>query len=1001
LLISQIVDAAPSLLKENVVVPFPREAPKLDPSYKLHFQPPAHVNVIGSYPLGTSIKTGEAIEIDMVVTMPKAIFQEKDYLNFRYFCKRSYYLACLAAGLKSSLKRSYRIAFSSLDGITHSPVVVVTSEISAKAQEVKVRIIPELPQGMFPEKRLRPSKNCVRSKVSSEDDAEKEPTAFYNGSIMCDSLMTPYMKLQHDSLRNFEAYREANMLGRIWLRQRGLRGRRESGGFGNFEFAAITALLLQGGGPKNAPAFSPGYSSYQMFKATLQYLAARDLISNPHVVGVAGQSIKGTECPIFFDGTRQHNLLYKMTPWSYRRLQNEARTTNKALSDTAFDQFDSTFIMRAENSLCRYDVMIEIANNQKILERIYNPRLNISSGYQELYQTLAKALSNRVARIYLHEPELAPWQVASVLPASNEHGKLVIGFEYDPHNIDRTIDNGPLVSMRKEAEEFRKFWDSKAELRRFKDGTISESVVWDVSPESPSIFYQIVSLSLRQHFGVELEQNVRYEESSAKFCLLDGPRGQSDIVAFQPVMLALQDLERDIRAIEDLPLHLRIIQASDSKLSYSSSTVPFKSGARIPADVIVQFEGSARWPDDLGAIHRTKAAMLLKVAESLEESQSRITCRVGLENEGDELLNQAFLDAQYDTGICFRLRIHHDREATLLERQLQDKSASASQRTHAAGALATYKRDYLHRPAHTQAMQGLAIRFPPFSRTVRLAKKWFSATLLRPHFADEAIELLVARVFTNAHPWPAPASPRTGLLRLLVALARWDWRSEPWVVNVGAEAMSEGDVANVSTRFQAWRKLDPALNRVVLFIASNIDTDGDTWTGHTRPAKVIAARLTELAKSAVQWMAGAEVGFSLEPLFAVDLSDYDFVVHINEDFMHGSRKRGEDEARFKNLQLQTQEAAAAGPDVLTLFVDELTTIYHATILLFSGEERRDFIAGLWIPHETRTWKLKLGYSSKPVADQGSELTVEVNREAILSEIARLGGDLIRSIEVRE
>jgi U3 small nucleolar RNA-associated protein 22 len=956
--------------------------------------------VVGSFALKTSIRTEEPIQIDMVVAMPKSIFQEKDYLNFRYFCKRAYYLACLAAGLKSSLKRSYDISFCSLDGITHSPVIAVSSDIGTKS--LTVRIIPELPQGVFLVERLSPSKNCVRSILS---EGEKEPTAFYNGSIMSDSLMTSYMKLQHDSLRDFEAYREANMLGRIWLRQRGLQGRRESGGFGNFEFAVIMSLLLQGGGPKNAPSFSPGYSSYQLFKATLQYLATRDLISNPHVVnGVTVQNLKGTEFPVFFDGQRHHNVLYKMTPWSYRHLQSEARITNKALSDTAFDQFDSTFIMRADNKLCRYDVMIEISNNQR-LEKIYQPRLNMSSGYRALYQTLAKALSNRVTRIHLHEPEAVPWQVGVALPASNE-GKLVIGFEFDPHNIDRAIENGPLVSMKTEAEEFRKFWDSKAELRRFKDGTISESVVWDVSPESPSVFYQIVSFSLRQHFGPELEQSVRYEESTTKFCLLDVPRGQSDVAAFQPVMLALQDLERDIRAIEDLPLHLRLIQASDPKLSYTSSTIPFrKGGTKIPANVIVQFEGSARWPDDLRAIHRTKAAMLLKLAESLEVSQPKITCRVGLENEEDELLNQAFLDVQYDSGICFRLRIHHDREATLLERLLSDKSTSPPARAQAAAALAAYKRDYLRRPAHTQAMQALSIRFPSFPRTARLAKRWFSATLLRSHFSGEAVELLAARVYTNPHPWGPPSSARAGLLRLLALLARWDWRAEPWVADVGAEApMGEDAAAAVATRFRAWRKLDPALNRVVLFVASSVDPDGDTWTGRARPAKVIAARMTELARAAVRWMGGAEVGFALEPLFAVDLSDYDFVVHVNEDFARGARRRGDDEARFKNLQLQKHEVAAAGPDVLALFVEEITSLYAGALLLFTGEERRDFIAGLWVPHERRAWKLKLGYSSRPTGEQsegcGSEPTVEVNRDAILSEIARLGGDLVRSIEVR-
>ena len=38
-----------------------------------------------------------------------------------------------------------------------------------------------------------------------------------------------------------------------------------------------------------------------------------------------------------------------------------------------------------------------------------------------------------------------------------------------------------------------------------------------------------------------------------------------------------------------------------------------------PADVILQFEGSGRWPDDLVAIQRTKIAFLLKINDMLQE----------------------------------------------------------------------------------------------------------------------------------------------------------------------------------------------------------------------------------------------------------------------------------------------------------------------------------------------------------------------------------------------
>jgi len=147
--------------------------------------------------------------------------------------------------------------------------------------------------------------------------------------------------------------------------------------------------------------------------------------------------------------------------------------------------------------------------------------------------------------------------------------------------------------------------------------------------------------------------------------------------------------------------------AADPQLSHTSVELPFKSR---PADVIIQFEGSARWPDDMEAIQRTKVAFLLKIAKPLEDSD--IACRVGLENEDTPLENQAFMDAVYPSGAAFRLRIHHDREPTLLERLLKDRSQSL--KLEAATALASYKRIFIRQPLHTQAIQVMRTRHPSF-----------------------------------------------------------------------------------------------------------------------------------------------------------------------------------------------------------------------------------------------------------------------------------------------
>ena len=166
------------------------------------------------------------------------------------------------------------------------------------------------------------------------------------------------------------------------------------------------------------------------------------------------------------------------------------------------------------------------------------------------------------------------------------------------------------------------------------------------------------------------------------------------------------------------------------------------------------------------------------------------------------------------------MRIYHDREQTLLERQLKDKASSPSSRETAALTLAAHKRDYLRGTAHTQAIARLCSRYPPLSGTTRLVKKWFASHLLANHVPEEIIELMAARSFVQPWPWPTPSSTQTGFFRTLHWLARWDWRAEPLIVDLsGSGELKTHEVQAMRSRFEAWRKLDPTLNRVVLFAA--------------------------------------------------------------------------------------------------------------------------------------------------------------------------------------
>jgi U3 small nucleolar RNA-associated protein 22 len=99
-----------------------------------------------------------------------------------------------------------------------------------------------------------------------------------------------------------------------------------------------------------------------------------------------------------------------------------------------------------------------------------------------------------------------------------------------------------------------------------------------------------------------------------------------------------------------------------------------------------------------------------------------------------------------------------------------------------------------------------------------------------------------------------------------------------------------------------------------------------------------------------------------------------------------------------------------GYDPVALFLDELQQIYGHAVIWFYDVEGGDVVAGLWNPATTarRSWKVRVGYSSVPMTgekskheegEEGAGVEVEINKEGILAEIARLGGELIERVEV--
>ncbi|KAF7575209.1 pre-rRNA processing protein Utp22 [Pyrenophora tritici-repentis] len=1036
-----IPEAEKSLKSAGVAIPFPSPRPSKDTLYKLQYERPASINATGSYPLKTATRNDDGIAIDLVVTMPKSLFTEKDYLNHRYFYKRSYYLASLAAGIKASNDHKFELSFESLNGNQLQPILVVRPSGNGDADDFssskcQINILVSLPENTFAPHKLLPNSNCVRPKGNDDEVSSKAltPTPFYNNTMQSDANVTAYLKLLHGTASRAEAFKDACILGRIWLKQRGFGGEMRKGGFGNFEFAAIMALLLQPNAGTGAQSVSSGFSSYQLFKSTLQFLSRGDLTKKPFIFQAQNITVPKTEtAPVVFDGPRGQNILFKMTPWSYSRLRSEAKATVDMLSDSVLDNFDAAFILKTELLKYRYDATLEIPLASLGISNAgedYSQRL--SETCQKIHSTLTRALTNRITTLSFTMPEEESWSISSRRPVEKQSKSILVNFATEPANATRTVDHGPSAENKQEAASFRKFWGEKAELRRFKDGSILESVVWSVK-DAASVMEQIVVYTLGKHVGVQVAEQSKFTSDAFGHLITAGRmQGQSGTAPFLPIMNAFSAMEKDIRDLEELPLRLRHLRAADPQLRYSSVEVP--SAGHVPASVVLQFEGSGRWPDDLCAIQRTKIAFLLRLAELLDNLGRGYTARVGMENPSQPAQNQAFLDVTVSTGYTFRIRIYHDREPTLFERQIKDKSLDAPSRESAASSLALYKREFIQSPLHSQVLQTLCTRFLALSPAIRLMKKWFASHLLAPHFSSELIELLVIRTFLQPHPWPVPSTATTGFLRTLSWISRWDWRHAPLIVDFSttfsanpadledttSKGMKSEDLDRLQTRFEAWRRIDPAMNRVVLFAATNLDEEGTTWTDKAKPEKVVAARLTALAKAATQAVraeedrllrhinsnkdtAQAQNALSPESLFMTSISDFDIVITISSKYSLKSSKSRKSAPQFKNLDLQ--RSATSNPSAQTpltqLFAQDLLEVYGDAVLWFWDPETLDKIVGLWNPVVTaqRSWKVKAGWNSVPVGKKDA-VEIKANKDAIVHEFRRLGGELVKSIDVK-
>ena len=1079
---------------KSVSVPF--ADPKPNPTttnYKFGYKTP-EISLIGSFALKTAIFEPQGMSVEVLATIPSTLLEKKDFLNFRCIHKRSVFLAYLTHHLSELLKEEkldeiLSLEYSYMDNDPLLPILKIASkrtedsgdhEFDFSKINFSVSVIIGFPFKFFDSKKLLPMRNCIR--IAREDTtSELPPTPFYNFSVLSASAYEPYLRYHYKTKKQTEFFKEASILGRLWLQQRGFSSNSSQGGglsgFGVFEFNTLMAALLNGGGSEGNKILFHGFSSYQLFKGVIKYLATMDLCTSGHLEfhsditythGLTRYIPEGFQTPTIFDKSTKINILTKLSPDSYNILKLYAQRTLAMLNDVVQDQFANVFLTNVTKlDVLKYDLCYDIklpSNSNSILDIVSEKYTDVKKVtyitlerylIHEITGIVKYALSDRIKAI---EVEIKGQKTSFPVNKRKPIGVSSFGQQFngkyikvkilaDPTASEKVLTKGPLHSEEPTPETsfFKNFWGSKASLRRFKDGSIAHCCVWESSSSRP-IISTIISYALKRH----LSENIEIDDlTSGVFQGLlpppNLPAGSKTSVlslsSFYNLRKSFDELYKVLFQLE-LPLSIKSILPVGPAFRYTSAIqpVPFAySNPDFLQDVILEFETSSRWPDEIISLEKAKTAFLLKISDLLGASYGDKYRRYFTRDESIPYnLDVTTLNILTPEGYGFKFRILTERDEVLYLRAISN--ARNDQKQLLENVFIQFTSTYLASIRHTRTLENISHSYGFYSPVVRLFKKWLDTHLLLHHLKDELVELIAIKPFVDSAPYFIPGSVANGFLKILKFLSQWNWKEDPLILDlVKPDEDLEGDFEtdapstlpasktlkklsekltlaqfkSIQGNFTNMRKSDPNGMHVQFFVASKNDPSGILYSSDVPLA--IATRLTALAKVAINLIQTHGLSDqTVNLLFSPGLKDYDFVVHLRIPTSLKLSSGILSSSEFKNIT--NANAPTNFPDDLEQMSEKMDPTYqivkylnmkYKNSMIFSshkyiantGDQSGDqnVITGLIKPLFKKPLKFKVNMDCDAEPIDGEN--VVLNKAAIYHEVAAFGGSLITDFEM--
>ncbi|KAF5958281.1 hypothetical protein HYC85_005506 [Camellia sinensis] len=254
---------------------------------EFNFRKPKSIEIGGSYSMHC-IATPD-VNVDLFVRMPKELFHEKDYLNYRYHAKRCLYLCIIKKYLKLSsvaqrlnglpfkmrlgnlywlsIQATYPYSYSYV--ATERKFLIATADLKVVESPIfVVRIIPTA-TSVFNVSKLNMERNNVRA---LNQGGVLQATPKYNSSILEDLFLEDNAEFVRRTFLGWKELGEALILLKVWARQRSSIYAHDC--LSGFLISVIMVYLTTKSGGKR---INNSMNTMQIFRVTMDFIATSKL----------------------------------------------------------------------------------------------------------------------------------------------------------------------------------------------------------------------------------------------------------------------------------------------------------------------------------------------------------------------------------------------------------------------------------------------------------------------------------------------------------------------------------------------------------------------------------------------------------------------------------------------------------------------------------------------------------------------------------------------------